>query len=96
MDTNIPYPDINTNTLVNNFGNYFHDKVHNIVNDIDCIIENENILEVVNYEELEIDIPSLNNFTQLSTNEVKNLIMEASTKTYKLDPIPTNTLKKNV
>ena len=91
---NIPYPDINTNTLVNNFGNYFQNKVHNIINDIDCIIENENILEVVNYEELETDIPSLNNFTQLSTNQVKKLIMEASTKTCKLDPIPTSTLKK--
>ena len=48
---------------------------------------------MINYEELEIDIPSFNNFTHISTNEVKKNIMEASTKTFKLDPIPTNTLK---
>lgn len=76
--------------LANEFGNYFIEK-------IDKIRENFSSIEGFDkYDIREFDIPPLDSFKPISTDDVKKLIMKSPTKSCILDPIPTTLLKECV
>ena len=74
--------------LACNFGRFFNKKIKNIIKAISGIIADEKFEEVINYENNENGIPSMNAFKILSEDNVKTIIMSMSFKYCELDTLP--------
>ena len=77
----------NDKKLANDFADFFLQKIKKIRDDLDNIPN-------YNPEYLEMEIPALTIFEELSQNEVKDIINNLGTKSCELDAIPTKILKK--
>ena len=71
---------------------FFSNKINDIVLSIQTIIENESITDETNYDS--VIETRLDSFSPLTSNQIKKLISNSSTKSCSLDPIPTVLLKK--
>ena len=92
-ERNVIYPDSTDNlTLSNDFAKYFITKIENIMSDIITIIESEDLNDTYNYEPASNEIQMLN-FSPLTTDQVKKIIISSKSKSSRLDPIPTTLLK---
>ena len=76
------------------FGDFFIDKIDNIMKEIETVIEYENISSIVDYK-AQHDSSKTNfaAFQMLSETELKKLITSLASKSCLLDPIPTHILK---
>ena len=81
-------PDRTDKELSEDFADFFMSKIAKIrdaLNDHPCYIPSETE-----------DIPTLENFKELSEDEVRTIIASMATKSCELDPLPTNILKAGI
>ena len=85
--TENPLPNFTNNEeeVVNNFADYFMDKIHKI-----C----DNLQHCDKYKPKKLKIPPFTKFDEMSVDEVTQVIQLMATKSCDLDPIPTIMLKK--
>ena len=90
---NIPYPEEEDLTLANNFGRFFKEKIENVVKSISNVMQNENIQDIVDYNNYESELQPMNKFKTFTEKDIKSIIMSMSTKSCELDRLPTPLLK---
>ena len=78
---NTPYPNIDHANLSNNFWKYFVEKVDKIVEKINIITANEQMYDIVKYEDIQTNLPILENFKNFTNKQIQKIIMETSTET---------------
>ena len=84
-----------TQTLTNNFGNFFTDKIKKINERIETLKINENIEEsTTEYNHNLNDFSPLLKFKEISEDDTHKIIKSAKSTTCNLDPIPTHILKQ--
>ncbi len=89
MKTNTEYPpDKTQKELAESFSTTFDEKVKTIRRDLDEKVENTPDMSLLD-ENTTLHSSIFDNFTELSSEQVKKLVFKASNKFCELDPIPT-------
>ena len=80
--------------LANNFMNFFCDKVRIIRQDLQDNLQNDNeFIQILSRFDTRSN-ENLSNFSKTTAEEVKDIVLSSNSKSCKLDPVPTDVLKR--
>ena len=89
------YPiESNNIILANNFCEFFTSKIENIVSDIEVTVESESLTEIIQYDLLDDSFSPLEDFREITREELESVMSSLGNKYSPLDPLPTSLIKK--
>ena len=94
-DKIMPYPDReNDFQLSEDFSKFFLNKIHKIMDDIDEVVQVEKLENKTDYRRYKTVAKEFSHFRHLGAEDISKLISQSATKSWILDPIPTELLKQ--